>query len=291
MFNRYNLFTALFGLLFGIGGASADMIEVNGAKVYYKSIGNGPAILMMHGGLGLSHDYFRPYFDTLAQTHTVVYYDHFGNGRSAKPTDYGEMHFDRLTSDAAELMSALNHDTFTLIGHSYGGFIGQKFVEKYPDRLDGLVLLATVPAFDYQPAVVGTEEQMQAFGKIFSESLTSNDDWRENWTKVVQMYFHDYDEKIGAALDSSTHYEYRAWNAAGPLLTDFNMLEVLPNVNVPTLIMGGRYDPITPVMQGSERIASLLSSAELAIFENSAHYPFITEEDAFFERLKAWLDR
>ncbi len=291
MFKRHNIFTALFGLFFGAAGASADMIKVNGAEIYYTSIGDGPAILMMHGGLGLSHDYFRPYFDTLAQTHTVVYYDHFGNGRSTKPKNYDEMNFDRLTSDAAELMSALNHDTFTLIGHSYGGFIGQKFVEKYPDRLDGLVLLATIPAFDYQPAVAGTEEQMQAFGKIFSGHLAGNAEWQENWSKVVQMYFHNYDANIGAALDASTHYEYRAWNAAGPLLADFNMLEVLPNVTVPTLVMGGRYDPITPATQGSERIASLLTNAELAIFENSAHYPFITEENAFFERLNTWLAR
>ncbi|MCV6593558.1 MAG: alpha/beta fold hydrolase, partial [Silicimonas sp.] len=104
----------------------AQMIEVNGAELYCESIGSGPAILMMHGGLGLSHDYLRPYFDRLAATHTVVFYDHFGNGRSAKPADYAEMSFDRLTSDADALMTALGHERFTLIGHSYGGFIAQE---------------------------------------------------------------------------------------------------------------------------------------------------------------------
>ena len=291
MLNRSKIFATLLGLLLGAGGVSADMIEVNGADIYYESIGDGPAILMMHGGLGLSHDYLQPYFDILSQTHTVVYYDHFGNGRSAKPANYDEMNFDRLTSDAAELMSKLNHDTFTLVGHSYGGFIGQKFVEKYPDRLDGLVLISAVPAFDYQPAVSGTEEQMKAFGKIFSGPLNSNAEWQENWRKVMQMYFHNYDGNIGAALDTSTKYEYRAWNAAGPLLADFNMLEVLPKVTTPTLVMGGRYDPITPAEQGSERIAALIPNAELKIFENSAHYPFITEEKAFFETMQAWLKR
>lgn len=268
-----------------------DMIDVNGADIYYESIGSGPAILLVHGGLGLSHDYFRPYFDVLSQTHTVVFYDHFGNGRSAKPANYDEMNFDRLTSDAAELMKKLNHDSFTLVGHSYGGFIGQKFVEKYPDRLDGLVLISTVPAFDYAPVVSGTDEQMNAFGKIFSEPLTSNAEWQENWTKVIQMYFHNYDEKIGEALDASTYYEYRAWNAGSPLLAEFNMLEVLPNVTTPTLVIGGRHDPITPLEHGAERIVNLMPNADLKIFENSAHYPFITEKDAFFESLHAWLTR
>lgn len=128
--------------------ATADMAAVNGANLYYEQIGNGPAVLMMHGGLGLSHDYFRPYFEALAATHTVVYYDHFGNGRSDKPDDYAQMDFDRLVSDAAVLMTGLGHETFTLIGHSYGGFIAQEFAAAHMDRLDGLVLIDTVPAFD-----------------------------------------------------------------------------------------------------------------------------------------------
>lgn len=290
MLKRIKILVTLFASLFAAGGVTADMIEVNGADIYYESIGDGPAILVMHGGLGLSHDYFQPYFDTLSKTHTVVYYDHFGNGRSAKPANYDEMNFDRLTSDAAVLMSKLNHETFTLVGHSYGGFIGQKFVEKYPDRLDGLILISTVPAFDYQPTVSGTDEQMQAFGKIFSAPLTSNAEWQENWNKILQMYFYDYDEDIGAALDASTIYEYRAWNAANPLLAGFNMLGVLSKVSTPSLVLGGRYDPITPAEQ-SERIASLIPNADLKIFENSAHYPFITEEKEFFETLSAWLNR
>jgi len=290
MLKRIKILVTLFASLFAAGGVTADMIEVNGADIYYESIGDGPAILVMHGGLGLSHDYLQPYFDTLSKTHTVVYYDHFGNGRSAKPANYDEMNFDRLTSDAAVLMSKLNHETFTLVGHSYGGFIGQKFVEKYPDRLDGLILISTVPAFDYQPTVSGTDEQMQAFGKIFSAPLTSNAEWQENWNKILQMYFHDYDENIGAALDASTIYEYRAWNAANPLLAGFNMLGVLSKVSTPSLVLGGRYDPITPAEQ-SERIASLIPNADLKIFENSAHYPFITEEKEFFETLSAWLNR
>ena len=41
----------------------AEEITVNGNKLFVETMGSGPAILMMHGGLGLSHDYFRPYFD------------------------------------------------------------------------------------------------------------------------------------------------------------------------------------------------------------------------------------
>lgn len=271
--------------------AAADTITVNGAELYYENIGSGPAILVMHGGLGLSHDYLRPYFDQLADTHTVVYHDHFGNGKSAKPDDYAEMTFDRLTSDADALMTALGHDTFTLIGHSYGGFIGQAFAARYGDRLDGLVLIDTVPAFDYQPPVSGTDAQMAAFGKLFSGPMADNDDWRATWNPVAAMYFHNWDADKGADLDARTVYEYRAWNAAGALLGSFNMLEALPEIETETLSLAGRHDPITPPEPGAERIAALMPNASVTVFENSGHYPFIEEEDAFFATLDAWLNR
>ena len=262
---------------------------VNGANLHYEAIGEGPPILMMHGGLGLSHDCFRPYFDQLSENHTVVYYDHFGNGRSDKPDDYSEMTFERLTSDAAALMSELGHDRFTLIGHSYGSFIAQEFAAAYGDRLDGLVLIDAVPAFDYQPAVSGSDEQMEAFGKLFSQPMADDADWQATWNLVVPMYFRELDPALGAELDQRTVYEHRAWNACVALLGNFNTLEKLPKVTARSLVISGRHDGITPADHGAKRIASLLPNAELEIFENSNHYPFIEEKEAFFTTLTKWL--
>jgi len=59
--------------------AAADTASINGGEIYFESVGEVPPILLIYGGLGLSHDYLRPYFDQLAETHTVVYYDHHGN--------------------------------------------------------------------------------------------------------------------------------------------------------------------------------------------------------------------
>lgn len=269
--------------------AGAETATINGGELYYETIGSGPPVLVMHGGLGLSHDYLRPYFDVLSDTHTVVYYDHFGNGRSSKPDDYAEMNFDRLVSDASELMTHLGHDSFTLIGHSYGGFIAQAYAAQNAERLEGLVLIDTVPALDYQPPISGTDAQMAAFAKLFGGPMADDADWRETWGQVVQMYFHEYDEAVGADLDARTVYEHRAWNMAGALLGTFNMLDALPKIETRTLVISGRHDPITPPGQGAERIASLLPNASLVVFENSAHYPFIEEQEAFFSTLNKWM--
>ncbi len=264
-------------------------MDVNGAELSYESLGSGRPVLMMHGGLGLSHDYLRPYFDRLAESNTVVFYDHFGNGRSGRPEDFADLTFDRLTSDAAALMSALGHETFTLVGHSYGSFVAQEFAARHGDRLDGLVLVDAVPAFDYQPTVSGSETQMAAFGKLFSQPMADDADWRDAWNTVVEMYFHKWDPDVGADLDARTVYEHRAWNAGGGLLGSYNVVEALPKVAAPALVMAGAHDGITPPEPGAERIAALLPNAELKIFEGSGHYPFIEEEEAFFDALRGWL--
>lgn len=270
-------------------GITEGRANVNGAELFYVSIGQGSAILIMHGGLGLSHDYLRPYFDKLSDNNTVVFYDHLGHGKSDHPADFGDLTFDRLVSDAAGLMDNLGHEKFTLIGHSYGGFIAQKFAEKHQDRLNGLVIIDAVPAFDYHPSVSGSDEQMAAFGKLFSQPMADDADWQTSWNPVVQMYFHKWDADIGADLDARTAYSHQGWNAGSALLGEYNMLEALPNITTRALVIAGRHDGITPPEHGAERIGGLLPNAEIAIFENSGHYPFIEEQDAFFDKLGNWL--
>ncbi|WP_419906205.1 alpha/beta fold hydrolase [Hoeflea sp.] len=273
------------------GSTNGNIAHVNNIDLYYQTVGKGRPILLMHGGLGLDHTYLRPWFDVLSQTGQVIYYDHRGNGRSQAITAPDEIDFDVLVSDAAALVEALGHDRIVLIGHSYGGFIAQAFAAAHPDMLSGLVLLSTVPTMDYQPTVSGTGEQMAAFGKLFSQPMSSDAEFRETWRQVVQMYFRDYDTETGDDLDARTRYSHMAWNAAVSMLSDFNMLEALPQIEVPTLVISGRHDPITPAGPGGERIAKLMPNATAITCESSAHYPFIEEETDVMSDIAAWIGK
>lgn len=243
----------------------------------------------MHGGLGLSHGYIRPYFDQLSDAFEIVFYDQLGNGLSERPEDLSAITFERLVSDAAGLMSALGHHQFVLLGHSFGGFVAQLFAAAHPDRLSGLVLSNTVPAFDYQPDFAGTPDQMEALGKIFGGPMTSDEEWRTNWNLLVQMFFYKWDEEVGDHLDRATLYDHRTWNASAALLGAFNTLDLLPMIKVRTLATVGRHDKMTPPTAGAERLSALMPNATLRVFENSAHYPFIEEEAAYFTELRRWL--
>ena len=62
-----------------------DTPGTTGASLYASSIGSGPILLALHGGLGLDHTYLRPALDPLADIAQIVYLDIRGNGRSREP--------------------------------------------------------------------------------------------------------------------------------------------------------------------------------------------------------------
>ncbi len=265
--------------------------NVNGTSLFYQANGDGPALMLMHGGLGLDHTYFLPWFNQLADVAQVIYYDHRGHGRSERNYESFEYSHQLLAEDAEALRAHLGHEKMILFGHSYGSFLAQEYAIRYPDRLAGLILANSTPVLDYQPAPSGTDEQLAAFGAAFSGPMESDEAWGKTWSTIVPMYYKEYDAKIGDAIHASTQYAAAGWNAVGGMLGTFNTLEQLPKINVPTLVLTGRHDFITPPGPGAERQHDLLPNSELIIFEDSAHFPFIEEEAAFFEAVRAWLGK
>jgi proline iminopeptidase len=72
-------------------------------------------------------------------------------------------------------------------------------------------------------------------------------------------------------------------------LPTFNVLSRLHAITVPTLVMAGRHDWITPPAQGAERLHAQVSNSKLVIFEESGHFPFIEEHDKFVTAVHDWI--
>jgi proline iminopeptidase len=62
-------------------------VDANGLLIYYTSFGQGPPLLILHGGPGASHDYFLPYLLPLARHNRLIFIDERGSGRSQKLDD------------------------------------------------------------------------------------------------------------------------------------------------------------------------------------------------------------
>ena len=123
--------------------------QINGNEVFYTTNGQGRPMLLMHGGSGLDHTYFRPWLDTLSDQVQLIYYDQLGQGRSTRPQSYEGISMDTWADEADALRASLGFDRIILFGHSFGGFIAQEYALRHGEYLDGLVLCE-------QPCIVRT---------------------------------------------------------------------------------------------------------------------------------------
>lgn len=272
--------------------------EVNGTKLYYHTAGAGQPLMLMHGGLGLDHTGFLDSFGRLVAHAEVIYYDHRGNGRSQRYESLGGVTHETWVADADALRAHLGHEKIILFGHSYGGFLAQEYAVRHQDQLAGLILCSTAPVVDYMDVIQanagarGTAEQLGALGQAFSRPMADDADFQTIWKAITPLYFHNYNPAVGEAMDARTSYSAAAWNQVNAnCLPVFNVLAQLGQVNVPTLIISGIDDWITPLKQGGERIHAALPNSELIVFDKSGHWPFIEEQEKFVRVVGDWLAR
>src|SRR5258708_40322498 len=101
--------------------------QINGNEVFYTTNGQGRPMLLMHGGSGLDHTYFRPWLDTLSNQVQLIYYDQLGQGLSTRPESYEGISMSTWADEAAALVASLGFDRIILLGHSFVGFITQHY--------------------------------------------------------------------------------------------------------------------------------------------------------------------
>ncbi|MEM7738467.1 MAG: alpha/beta fold hydrolase [Deinococcota bacterium] len=266
------------------------LIDVNGTSLFHDVTGVGTPMLMMHGGLGLDHAYFRPTLDDWGEFAELHFYDHRGNGRSAAPSNWDDVTLDTYVEDAEALRQALGLDTFILYGHSYGGFIAQEYALRYQDHLAGLILASTSPNVGYAPnfPAWAPETGLDAINRIFSGPMESDEEWAETWAAALPVYWKNLDPSLAADIHSRTNYKAAAWNRAAMLLADYNTSGRLEQVNVPTLLLSGREDFVTGPTAHMDMHAELPNSS-LVFFEDSGHFPFITEKDYYKTVVEDWV--
>ncbi len=269
--------------------------ETNG--LYTVREGRGPALLVMHGAVGIDHTHLRPWLAPLTRHAEVVCYDSRGNGRSKLPGSRDAITVDTLCVDAEALRISLGLDRMAILGHSGGASIALEYARRHPDRVSGLVLVSGTPRLDYIESLMeelgrrGTPEQMAAAGRLMTAPNLSDEEFREAWLGVMPLYYLTYAPAFQKAWDE-TLFCGAAWiHYRNNIFLTLDALDWLHGVSVPALVITGRHDVITPVEQGARRLAALLPNSTLEVFENSGHFPFMEEPERFAEVVSIWLSR
>jgi proline iminopeptidase len=261
-------------------------------ELYHREVGAGVPCLVMHGGLGVDHTTLRAGLDPLADVLRLVYYDHRGNGRSARPP-VETIGFATLADDADALRGALGHERGVVVGHSFGGCVALTYALRHPERVRGLVLVGTWPRFDHLPALAAELERRRVGEDVVAALVAVPDDpaaMAARERALAPIAFHRAPAANHERVFREVVWAPGAAARSRELMPTFDVVARLGEIAAPTLVLTGRYDVYGSPSQ-AERIAAGIPEAELVVFEESAHYPFVEEPDAFERVVRRWLAR
>lgn len=269
---------------------------VDGTEFFCQRHGRGVPILVIHGGPGLDHSYFRPWLDGLGNEAELIYLDLRGNGRSGGRNTINEITIESWAADVDKLRQTLGLGRCVVLGHSFGAFVALEYARTFSEHLLGLALCSATPALDY-PAqamsnaqALATGPQLQAIMHCLSQPVKDDLTFRKLWMQTLPVYFHRYEPAIGAGMDDTTAYSAAAYNRGTfDLLPNFNAVPWLGDISAPTLILVGRHDWLMPMEHGAERLKRGIRRAAVQVFEQSGHFPFIEETVGFCQTLREWL--
>jgi proline iminopeptidase len=118
-------------------------VDNGGVLLYFKAVGHGPPLVVVHGGPGASHEYLLPQLYRLAPRYRLVFIDERGSGHSPRLQDSNQYTVEKMADDVEAVRAALQLGKIALLGHSYGGVVAQAYAFKYQAHLSHLILGST----------------------------------------------------------------------------------------------------------------------------------------------------
>ncbi|MCK8785893.1 alpha/beta hydrolase [Roseomonas sp. NAR14] len=244
--------------------------------------GKGQPVVFLHG-LGWDHTLWNPTLARLAPRHRVVAADTRGHGGSdAPPGPYGIAQF---AEDWAALLDALGVRGACLVGLSQGGMVAQALALARPDLVASLVLAST--ACRSHPAA---RENMEA--RIAAAE-------REGPAAAAEVAARSIFSEGWRAANPEALRRFLAWRTAMPMAPlneavraayGFDLRDRLPGLAVPTLVVAGAADTLTPPAN-SEEIAALIPGAALRLIPEAGHILPVEQPAAFAALLDGFLAR
>lgn len=253
-----------------------------------------PTAFAIHGGPGGDHTSVRPVFAPLADQLQLVYFDHRGQGRSARgPRESYTL--ENNVEDMEALRQHLGLDTIIVMGVSYGGMVALTYAARYPRRVARLVLIVTAAHGGFITrakeilAERGTPEQQRVAQRLWEGTFESEEQMREYFAVMGPLYSLRHDPSAAEIAARRAIYSPDAINEGfGGFLRNYDVTAQLGAITAPTLVIAGRHDWICPP-ELSEEIAQRIPGARLRIFEQSSHRVWADEPEAFLSTLRAFL--
>lgn len=248
-------------------------VEVNEVKINYVVEGEGPETIVFIHGLGENLESWKYQIEYFSKDLKVVALDLRGHGKSGIPKKRIEI--DDFAGDVTGLLTYLGIKKAHFCGLSMGALVVFELYKKYPDSFLSMILVATRP--QYPPAQTAALEgmSMEVIGEevaTFALAASAPESLREEVAKMI----------------AGTRKDIYLQSAEATSI--LNYTDLLPKIKVPTLIIVGDLDIVTPVYS-AEILNKDIPGSVLKIMRGIGHLPNRENPEEFNNMLKEFLDK
>jgi 3-oxoadipate enol-lactonase len=259
--------------------------KTKNVNIYYEIIGQGEPLVMIRG-ISSNVDHWYEQVPVLSQKYQLLLFDNRAIARSSDPG--GSFSTRDMAADTVGLMEAVGIKKAHVLGYSMGGMIAQEIALAYPEKVNGLILVATdcgislrikaKPEFSRlfsEMIRLGTNEAKKAAaGCLFAkQTLDTRPDIIQRYTEV-SLRFPASQKTLG-----------RQWAA----ITQHDACNRLAKISSPTLVITGSEDELIPP-QNAKVMAQRIPVAQMISIDGGGHLFLIEQPEAFNEAVIGFLD-
>ena len=259
--------------------------KTENVNIYYEIIGQGEPLVMIRG-ISSNVDHWYEQVPVLSKKYQLLVFDNRAIARSSDPG--GSFSTRDMAADTAGLMEAVGIKKAHVLGYSMGGMIAQEIALAYPEKVNGLILVATdcgislrvkaKPKFSRlfsEMIRLGTNEvKKAAAGCLFAKQTF------ETRPDIIQRY-----TEVSLRFPASQKTLSRQWAA----ITQHDACNRLPKISSPTLLITGSEDELIPP-QNTEVMAQRIPGAQMISIDGGGHLFLVEQPEAFNEALIGFLD-
>lgn len=228
----------------------------------YRIEGNGKTLVFIHG-LSDNLLYWEFLANKLKRDYQILRVDLRGHGDSKLGNE--EITIDTYVDDLNNLLNELGITHVNLIGFSLGSAIALDFTHKYPQKVDSLVLMSSFYKAD---------DNLKSTFNQFKNSLNIGfDEFYDNILPMVLCpnVIEDNKQELELLKEiGSKNANSEAYIKAVDVCLDFNAEKHLPKINVPTLILAGKYDEISTLKMQND-LHNRIKNSKLIVFDDAKH--------------------
>lgn len=298
--NMKNIYVFVL-LLFMISCSSNDsyhvegLVPINGTELFINAFGEGDPILFVHGGPGLSHDYFLPQLATLSEEFNVIFYDQRVSGKSSANVSADSVSFSIFVEDIEALREETGYEKINILAHSWGSLIAVEYTIRYPEKVNKLILSNPIPlSTEYNSRLQEIQQEKMTEDFITNrKELIESKEFKNGTLAAYEDLF-----KLGFSLSfyDTTNLKnlnfklYEGFFERNTALQNFTGLEeynfypLISGSETEILLIRGKSD--LTLKEADER---LVNTEHLILMEKSGHFPFVEERKKYLKVVSNFL--